>query len=79
MEENIVGFIIKISYCYEWDVTYVIKSNMRFVSEDEAKEIAYNRFKSEANLVLPETISEATNDDSFNCEVLGEFDDIILV
>lgn len=69
-----MGLVIQISYCYKWEVTYFVQC----MNEEDAKLKAYKMFKDTQSCYLPDTLSEADQDESFVCEVIAKVEQIIL-
>lgn len=69
-----MGLVIKISFCFDWSMTYFVQS----IDETEAKEKAFKMFKQTASCYLPETLEKAIEDNRFSIDVLAEVEQIIL-
>lgn len=68
-----MGLVIEIWYSCSWHRTYFVQE----MNEEDAKRKAFEMFKN-MSCRLPNTLEEATKDDSFIIEVVAEVDQIIL-
>lgn len=69
-----MGLVVRISYCYKWEVTYFVQC----ANEREAKLKAYKMFKDTESCYLPDTLDDADKDNDFSCEVIAKVEQIIL-